>query len=278
MKKFLELLRNSFRKFRPYFAFCLVVLFLVHPFLPETGYTRLGVGITLGITLLLVIFDFSKDILDRLDSIDSKLTEQSPPTYRDFNMILPMVEDALTERMAQNREVKLYILSVSGQFTWKLLIEDTIPKLLNNESRKKKAKLNIEFVIVDPKLLGSWDQERLQISAKTTLNLLSDFKNKYRQEFADGILSLDIFEYDNIPHWHAIMINEEDLFFGKCSWENRGEASYLQVGQLEYHRYSNNDRFGGSAQIAWVKNWFDAYRKRAGKLKEERKNVQVNVG
>lgn len=272
--KLIESFRNAFRKARPAIVLILVILFLIYPYLPELSYTKLGVGVSLGLTILLMLFEFSKDLTERLDNIDSKLKNELPPSHQNFNTILPVLEKLLKEKVMQNRDVNIFILSVSGQFTWKLLIEDMIPELLNIASEKNKPKLNIEFVLVQPDVLGKWGQNRLKKSAEDTLDLLPIFKTEHKSKFDEGRISLEIHQYDNIPHWHAILIDDEDLFFGKCNWQVKNDGYSLQVGQLQYKQFSKNDRFEGNIQIDWVKNWFDVYKSRSQENRLETTSYQ----
>jgi hypothetical protein len=260
-KTLVEIWKETYPKIRPWVAIFLVGSFLTSVVVDSTPY-KIGILSALASNIIFLIFDLSNTIKARLDKIDNNLKEPEPPTYPDFNDALPVIKKALMERLNRNKDVRIRILAVSAQFSWKTLIETTIPTLLKVGT--KNPKIDIEVVIVKPSILHDWGQKQLENDAKNTLIGEENFKRKYKTSFETGKLSLKVYQYDNIPHWHGILIDNDVLFMGRCKWEVIDDKYYhLLVGQIDYRQFRLNDRFGGNARIELIDNWFDAYKFRS---------------
>lgn len=265
----IEWLMTTYPKIRPAIAIILVAAFSTTSLVKDPSH-KIAISTALGVTLLLLFFDIYRSLNKRLDSIDSNLKEQEPPTYSNFSSALPVITEVLEDRLKQNKDVNIKIIAVSAQFTWKLLVEDTLPKLFNIGSKKSKPNINVEFVIVKPEVLNNWGQNRLRISAETTIECQADFRKKHASEFNEKRLEMKLQQYDNIPHWHGVLIDDDELFLGRCSWEIQSNRYYLQIGQREYRHFRLKDRFRGADRIELARNWFDAYNFRAERLKPKK--------
>jgi hypothetical protein len=85
------------------------------------------------------------------------------------------------------------------------------------------------------------------------------FRRNHRQMIDDGSITLRVEEYDNIPHWHGIMVDDDTLFLGRTNWRTGVAPWKLTVGQNVYRQFFLQDRFGGAERIEQFINWFDAY-------------------
>lgn len=262
-RTFLVTLRETVSKLRPYIAAAFIVAFSIAPLIQYQAY-RVSIAASFGVVLLYLFFDIYRELIQRLENIEKNLKEPNPPQYADFNVALPVIKGILIERLKANDLVKIRILAVSAQFSWKSLIDTTIPQLFNIG---KKQKIEIEIVIVKPSVLHNWGQKQLENDAQSTLLGEDTFKKVYKSAFSEGKISLNIYQYDNIPHWHGILIDDDILFMGRCKWKVIDGKYHLAVGQIDYRQFRLNDRFGGATRIELVDNWFETYKFRAQKIK-----------
>jgi hypothetical protein len=272
-KSLVEIWKETYVKLRPWIAIIFVGALLTSIFVDNTQY-KIGLLLSLAANIILLIFDLNNSLKLRLDAIDNKLKEANPPQYPDFNDALPIIRKTLVRRLERNRDVNVKILAVSSQFSWKSMAESIIPSLLKVEN--KTGKINIEIAIVNPEILLDWGQESLANDAKNTLIGEANIKRKYKTAFETEKLSLSIYKYDNIPHWHGILIDSDVLFMGRCKWEVVDDRYHLLVGQIDYRQFQKNDRFGGNTRIELVDNWFDAYRFRAKWLENHKASNRVD--
>jgi hypothetical protein len=262
-KSLIKVFQEAYPKARPYIATVLVAAISTAPAIDSIAW-RVGVTAALAVTILFLIFDLFNNLNKRLDTIDSKLKEEEPPTYNDFPSALPFIKEILTERLLQNKDVSIKILGVSAQFSWKNLIELTLPELFN--IGHKKPKISVEIVIVNPSVLHQWGQELLKKESENTLEHLPIFKKDYKNYFNENRVSVDIWQYDNIPHWHGVLIDNDIFFMGRCKWKILNGTRYrLEVGQKEYRQFTKSDRFRGEVRIELFEQWFDAYKFRSQK-------------
>jgi len=81
--------------------------------------------------------------------------------------------------------------------------------------------------------------------------------------------------YENLPHWHGILINDGILFMGRTDWnfpdpELEKLPYFLYVGQAEYRLFRKDDFTGGGGRIKRFISWFNYYKISAlRKSKEE---------
>ncbi|MES3017461.1 MAG: hypothetical protein V4721_06770 [Bacteroidota bacterium] len=267
VKSFVQLLMEAYSNARPYIAAVLVIAISTSTAIKNDSW-RIGVTASLAVTILFLIFDLFKGVTQRLDTIDKKLKEEEPPTYDNFTAALPIIKKTLEDRLIKNNDVSIRILGVSAQFSWKNLIELTLPDLFHIGRRKQK--ISVEVVIVDHEVLHDWGQSILSKESAHTKENLPIFKKKYKTEFAENKIDIKIWEYDNIPHWHGVLIDDDTLFMGRCKWQIKDDKYYyLQVGQKEYRYFAKNDRFKGQTRIELFEQWFDAYRFRSKKVYEQ---------
>jgi hypothetical protein len=263
MANLLVTIRDSIAKIRPYIAVVFIVAFSIAPLISSPTY-KSTVSVSLGLVLLYLFFDIYKELDTRLKGIETSLKEPNPPSFKNYTKVLPIIEATITEKLKENQDVDIKIIAVSAQYTWKLLIDETIPKLLKYGN--KNPKIAIKLLIVKPEYLRSWGQRKLEIEGNNIKEFSPFFIENNKKYFEEGRIKLEIYEYDNIPQWHGILINNETLFMGRCKWKLEQERKELEVGQREYRVYKLLDRFRGDERIELFINWFDAYKFRASKI------------
>jgi hypothetical protein len=264
-KSLVDIWKETYPKIRPWVALILVGTFLTS-FLSYNSEYKIVILFALASNIVFLIFDLANTIKTRLDRIESNLKEPEPPSYVDFNEALVVIKGVLSDRLSRNRDVKIKILSVSAQFSWKALVDTAIPVLL--KSNNYRNKISIEIGIVKPSVLRDWGQQQLENDASNTLKGEKIFKSRHRSDFENKSISLEIYQYDNIPHWHGVLIDDDLLFMGRCKWELIDERYHLLAGQIDYRQFRVDDRFGGTTRIELVNNWFDTYKFRAGKISQ----------
>jgi hypothetical protein len=261
-KTLLEIWKETYPIVRPWVAIILVATFLTSVVIDNTTY-KIGILSALAGNIVFLIFDLTTTLKTRLDNIDKNLREPQPPSFESFNEALPVIKKVLIQKLNNNKDVSIKILAVSAQFSWKVLIQTTVPALLKIA---KNPKIHVEIAIVKPSVLQNWGLKQLMKDAQNTIDGIEDFKLKYKTAFSEGKLGLEIYLYDNLPHWHGILIDNDILFMGRCKWEIIDEKYHLLVGQIDYRQFRMNDRFGGNARIELVDNWFNTYKFRSGKI------------
>jgi len=262
-KPLIDICKETYPLIRPYVAIVLIGSLLLFSIIDNTS-SKIGILAALASNIIFLIFDLSNTLKTRLDKIEQSLNQPEPQSYEDFNAALKDIKQILTDKLINNKDVQIKILAVSAQFSWKVLIESAIPKLL--EIGNKDPKIDIEIVIVKPSVLRHWGQKKLEDDAQNTLNGEISFRKKFKTAFANGKLKLTIRQYDNIPHWHGILIDNDILFMGRCKWDKIDNHYHLLVGQIDYRLFKKGDRYGGDARIELVENWFDLYSVRALKI------------
>lgn len=272
-KSWIQIFSEAYPMARPYIALIVVIAISTSPLIPNL-YWRIAALSILASTLLLLLFDLFKEINKRLDKIDSNLDVDEPPTFESFTNILPEIKSILFERLKENRDVNIKIIAVSAQFSWRNLVEDTIPNLINIGN--KSPKISIKLLIIEPEMLRQWGQKKLKMDAERTLKGIPIIAEKLKTEIDEGRLEFEVLLYDNIPHWHGVMIDDEILFMGRCKWNMRKKKKDLSVGQKEYRLFTKNDRFQGYQRVELFENWFEAYTFRASILKKIKLKVTNN--
>jgi hypothetical protein len=205
-------------------------------------------------------FDIYKELCDRLAAIERCLNEPEPPTYRDFTDAWPDIENTVTSYLNANEDVSIHILAVTSQFSWRYIVEDHIEEFLRLGNRKQK--ISVELAIVNPKLLNEWQQSKLKVDVRRTLEGIEVFMDRHADTLKQGRLAISIYQFDNIPHWHGILINNDTLFQGTARWIIQGDSFELTVGQNSYRKFRRNDRFRGTDMIILFENWLESYKLR----------------
>lgn len=265
MESLINLYTNVYPKARPWLVLVFIIAINIS-FAIENPTLKYGATSSLAVVILFLIFDIYKQLLKRLDKIDECLSEPKPRPYKNYTEALSAIEPVIIERLAVNKELQLRVLAVAAQFTWKLLIEGIIEPYLNDlKEDRELSKLTIHIAICVIETLDDWKQEQLIVEEEKNLKGIARFKNTWREGIGNRI-SLEIFQYDTLPQWHGILIDDDVLFRGKCEWSK--DFTELHVGQKEYIKFEKNDRFGGAEHIALFENWFRACQERSNFLRD----------
>lgn len=280
-----EHLAESIPRVRLWLIYPLIVLWSAAPLIPNPAFKTVVLGI-LSVVIIQVLLDLFKHssakvealtarldraladvekqyFLDRRDlarglhTIQSHLREPTPPTFPDFTAVLPVMKALIVERLEAGQNVHLRVMAISGQFTWKHLLFDGMETFVKYMG--KSQKIRIEFVVVSQRTLEKWGQETLKIHKDSMERGVAVFRRNYSRMIDEGSISLRVEEYDNLPHWHGIMVDDDALFLGRTSWRAGAASWELSIGQNVYRQFFLQDRFRGAERIEQFRNWFDAY-------------------
>ncbi len=182
----------------------------------------------------------------------------SEAAFRDLEMKIRQVLEEKIKNKDSNLTVDLKLVSVSMAFSWKLMIETKIPKILDDYDS---CKINLQVVFVDAeyvKSLGSkLSTTDWEVEAKRRLVDIQKFKIICQEKYPDR-LDFAARIYKNLPHWHGWLVNDEYLFLGRTDWQFPSNVPSLSVGQNKY-RYFDNSSNDGEERIKLYKNWHRYY-------------------
>lgn len=195
---------------------------------------------------------------------DPELRQGRP--FADHHQAVREAEVYISEKAnggADGCQIRVQILAIACSFSWRL-VQFFIPDLL----RKNSALMaSADVLLVNPQVLRNGDAG--ENIAKESWAELSEKRKSDVARVYDSLkpeqrarLSLSVRYYDNIPHWHGILVNGDQLLLGRTSWEADGERFHLRAGENTY-RLFNSEGTQGLERIDLFKNWFDYYKSRS---------------
>ena len=261
-KPWIKIIKDAYRKARPYLAFSSVICISLSPLVTNPTYKVIALSVISSL-LISIILDLFSEIDKRFNIIDSKMGVKEPPTYLGFTEALPAIRQTVKDKWLLNQDIDIKVIAVSAQFSWKNIVEVLVSELI--KYKPSKAILKINFILVDPETLKNWGQKKLSTYC-TNVRALYEIvtsSEEFKQAIDKKRLEINICYIDNIPHWHGLLINEDVLYLGRCSWDMSKDHKEMLVGRREYRRFENNDRFQGNHRIELFQNWFEAYQFRS---------------
>lgn len=264
----IETAKAAYPKLRQLSVFLLVGGLAAAPLVPSPAY-RTGVLMALGITLLFLLFDIYNQLHARLSTIEECVLVPRPVHYDDFRGAEDAMYKTIESALIEAPGVDLHFLTVSGNYSWPFF-EDAVRRLdAKFEGRKK---LVVTFCLVDPNHFDRWALLNWKRKAEVTLGSIAAFKRRYAARIEQQSIIVHTHLFDNIPHWHGVLVAGSTLFLGRTEWEIPSDGSdappELLVGQIEYRKFTANDRFGGDKRITRFKNWIERYKLRGRELSE----------
>lgn len=149
-------------------------------------------------------------------------------------------------------DVNINVIAVALRFTWDFFESEMSAWVLKMNDR---SRLCFNLAIVDPELLGARGLDGWRTSALGVKSRIESFV----QSNYDPRIEVTLFSYENIPHWHGMLINASELFMGRTRWnQDVGGKWQLSVGQEAYRLYLA-DQAGGLERIRMFSSWFDWY-------------------
>ena len=172
------------------------------------------------------------------------------------------MSDYTAESLRTADKVSIKAMAVSLHYTWDFF-ETWISEVLANTPPYKK--LNIELEMVAPSHLENLGLKDWARKGRNVEQAILSFLEEEKKEgglITSGRLELSVYQYQNIPHWHGMLINNHYLFLGRTRWTVNPERSIctLSVGEELYRLFALNDNYGGADRIAMFNSWFDYYK------------------
>lgn len=260
------------RKIRP--ALVVMILILVgFAALIEDPKAKVGILISLGITIIFIINDVISYITARMAKFESALNDlrrPKPMEFKDFYVARGELLDVILGEAKERKEISIKIMALAGYYSVEFLVRH-IPDIL-----QVAKKVKIEVAVTCEKVLISHHQEEWRHKLLQTKLRMQNIRDDFADEIERGRLSVSLFEYDNLPHWHGILIDDSIFFMGRTEW-NFARRNYptLQLGQIEYRLFRVADPHGGSERIDRFIKWFDYYRLRSAELLQESEQPQI---
>jgi hypothetical protein len=172
------------------------------------------------------------------------------------------IEDALR----QTDEVTISVIAVSLRNTWRFL-EEAVPKMLGNVPQGKRINLNLGMVDA-----ATLEKHQLHAWKKIGEMVKREVKEFIQDLGSESRIGITLFTYQNLPHWHGLLINSSELFMGRTRWTREVGGSWqLSVGQEPYRLYSAN-KPGGLERIRMFISWFDWYYSCGSRVENSRTN------
>ena len=183
----------------------------------------------------------------------------------------PMIRNRIQDAVQRSYETNISVLGVALRYSWRFL-ESEIPDILSpfEETRR----VNISLGMVAPKILGNRHLKRWEEEAEKVRGEIEAFLSAE----PDPRITVTLFIYENLPHWHGLLIDSSELFLGRTRWNQASVGTgtskqivwQLSVGQEPYRLYSA-DKPGGFERIRMFMSWFDWYRFSGEQLLTNRK-------
>jgi hypothetical protein len=215
------------------------------------------------------IADQSEEVADVLKAISmqiEKIAQQEKP-YADYSDALRDAQRLIEERLEKKHNsrnisidrdrIEIKIIAVSMTFSWPF-IANKLPKILSSYSD---AYADVQLSFVHPQYLEALGLETYDI------NFADEARQRLKEipAFCDGLdkslaerLRINARMYNNLPHWHGILIDDEYLFLGRTDWSFSFKKPKLTVGQNKY-RYFDRCSSVGIERIEIFKSWHKYY-------------------
>jgi hypothetical protein len=255
-----------YKKHRLTLAYLIMSLVLVAPYLdivfPALD-LRVKILSALPLFLLFLFNDWRTEMDDRLKKVENGLNNPDPPMFRRFPAMEEEMNQVLNALVASSDKVTVKVIGVSSKFSRPFLLR-VIDDLIEAE-QKKVLDIEIGIVVTEPAKLGEWGLDDWERSSRISIEEICTFQRKHLNKMIESKIDLELFEYDNIPHWHGVMFNDKILFMGRTEWYKGGDDLQwqLRVGEVEYRRFERGDSYGGAGRIDRFMLWYQRYRERA---------------
>ena len=262
--------KNSYPKIRKLLVFILFIAMSLAPLI-ELPHYKTTVIMSLGTVLLFLFFDIYNELNSKLSNIELLLAYGEPEYYNEFSAAEQEMNKSILDKLMVSDEINLSFLTVSASYSWRFF-EDVI-RHVDNAFPKETKRITVSFGLVHPDHFDHWKLDNWKRKAITTIDEIQYFKQKYNNDIESNLIKLNVYLFDNIPHWHGLLINNSVLYLGRTEWEfpnsKRDDISNLLVGQIEYRKFLKNDRFGGERRIKRFESWVRRYQIRHHEIEKK---------
>lgn len=264
-----------YKKHRATIAYLIMAVVLIAPYL-DIFYPALDLRVKLlsaiPLFLLFLLNDWRSETDDRLRRIEQGMNNPEPPTFPRWPSMEEALFDVVNALVEKEEKIEVKIIGVSSKFS-SPFFQRVITSLLSNPPAK--LDLDIGIVVTKPETLRAWELRDWERSSRNSIETIEDFVARHKKQMDKAEIFLNLYEYDNLPHWHGVLFNKEILFMGRTEWYRVGDENFwqLRVGEVEYRRFEYEDSYGGKTRIDRFDLWFKRYVDRAKTLKRVHPNI-----
>lgn len=223
-----------------------IVLFIaLYELLPIADFfpqANIIVLVALGFILLEVLFQMYK----KLSTLDQ---------YKVFNsgteMLIKFEEDVM--RVKRGKTINLKVITVGSRVY--------LPSLFNimNRMIAENRIFNIEIAtlsseyIVGSEHFNEANVKKFSKAAKLSKDQIEAYREEHEEFFEETGSSLVIHEYDYVPNYIGILLNENTLYYSHTRWNN---GYLVGANNNRYELVRVDDKYDGDYKIESFLSWF----------------------
>jgi hypothetical protein len=204
----LEKLRSIFLAQQKYVAFLLLALIAVAGVL-DNQKLQLSATVAMLALILNLLFTIDERVASSVDSM----------WYATFSESLPAIKAEIDRRLAKGRPVRMRWIGVTQEAGWPFaqnLLLDTF-----DHSARNGAILHVELAMLDPdgtvcQRPNGPDRDQIRSTAAKIVRFLSS--QAARMGGRGG--SLSVYFYDHRPTWHALLLDDDRLYYSSSLPQN----------------------------------------------------------
>ncbi len=236
-----ERVRSLYTQWRPPVALLLVAIITVASVL-----SYLPLQIAAAVALLGLI-------LQVLFEIDEKITASKAKVwYPSFQAALPSMTEEITKRL-RRRPVRMRWIGVTHEAGWPFS-QNILLEVLNGDLGVA-ASLHIELALLDPdgqicQRPDGPDQDQI----RSTAEKISRFAQSHKKELVNHQSSIKLYMYDYRPTWHALLLDDDTLYYSTAMPRNLAFAS--PQGGVEVVKAEGGD--SDAERIRHFIAWFES--------------------
>lgn len=170
-------------------------------------------------------------ILHVLLEIDKKVSDsQAKKWYPSFQELLIRVSEEVENRLQRNHRVTMKWIGVTQEAGWPFA-QNLLLKMLDGKFGK--AALEVELALLDPDgqtCQGPDGPDSDQV--RSTKEKITRFVRKNGERLQDHGGVLAAYLYDYRPTWHALLIDDDILYYSTCFPQNLPFASPQGGGEV----------------------------------------------
>jgi hypothetical protein len=195
----LAAIKRQYERSRKPLAFAMVALILVAGILPSKD-VQLAASVALLTIILTVLFE-----------IHDKLQASSQKWFASFADAAPKITGEIRRRLERRRPVRVRWVGVTMEAGWPLIQNLLIDAIASNRA------LSVELGVVDPVSIQS---VAVQIRIRSTISSIEEFIANHDERLVASKCSLAIYPYGHRPTWHALLIDDDTLFYSPSLPQN----------------------------------------------------------
>jgi hypothetical protein len=269
---FITSFKTAQQKFLRPLLYILVCAVAIYPLVPYPTYKYIALFV-LATAIIRFIQEIETNfnqkvssIEDRIKVIQSDVQGPNPPNWDNYTAAQNIILTDIYASFERGDDVKIDIIGVSARYSWRMA-EDQLGPIIKKFDRRK---LTVNVAVCTEEILLRWNLTSWREDMKRTIQGIKDFSSIHHEAVESGNLNINHFEFDTLPQWHGVMINEKTLYMGRTEWIFYADSPpAMKVGQCQYRKFEPSDRFGGEPRIKMFSNWMERLKKRSEEIRGE---------